>query len=78
MKTYCRFQVTTLANKKNTIPDDERIWTHIISKNGEHIYITSKKTNRDTYFIYKVDGENVMKLGKGKNPAALEEKYIEE
>ena len=59
----------------NGIPKTERIWVKRIKEKGEPYYITSKDT-RDYYFLYKMDGEKAVKLGKAKSPLELEQKYI--
>lgn len=59
----------------NGIPKTERIWVKRITEKGETYYITSKDT-RDYYFLYKMDGDKAVKLGKSKSPVDLEQKYI--
>lgn len=60
----------------NGIPKTERIWVKRITEKGEIYYITSKDT-RDYYFLYKMDGDKAVKLGKDKSPLELESKYID-
>lgn len=60
----------------NGIPKTERIWVKRITEKGETYYITSKDT-RDYYFLYKMDGDKAIKLGKDKSPLELERKYID-
>jgi len=57
------------------IPKSETQWVHITTKSGEEYIITSKK-NRETYFLYRIDGEKATLLGRNMNPLKLEEKYI--
>lgn len=57
------------------IPKTERIWVKRITEKGETYYITSKDT-RDYYFLYKMDGDKAVKLGKAKSPLELKQKYI--
>ena len=59
----------------NGIPKTERMWVKRITEKGETYYITSKDT-RDYYFLYKMDGDKAVKLGKAKSPLELEQKYI--
>lgn len=59
----------------NGIPKTERIWVKRITEKGDTYYITSKDT-RDYYFLYKMDGDKAVKLGKAKSPLELEQKYI--
>ncbi len=58
------------------IPKMERIWVERITDKGEIYYITSKDI-RDYYFLYKMDGDKAVKLGKDKSPLELEKKYID-
>lgn len=59
----------------NGIPKTERIWVKRITEKGDTYYITSKDI-RDYYFLYKMDGDKAVKLGKAKSPLELEQKYI--
>lgn len=59
----------------NGIPKTERIWVKCITEKGETYYITSKDT-RDYYFLYKMENDKAVKLGKAKSPLELEQKYI--
>lgn len=59
----------------NGISKTERIWVKRITEKGETYYITSKDT-RDYYFLYKMEGDKAVKLGKAKSPLELEQKYI--
>ena len=61
----------------NGIPRTERIWLTRLTESGETYYITSKESDRNMYFLYRVDGDKAVKIGKAKSPADLEEKYIE-
>lgn len=60
-----------------TYPKGETIWVQYHTKDGTRKYImTSKTGDRNTYYVYELDGTDFKKLGRGKNPAELEEKYI--
>lgn len=59
----------------NGIPKTERIWVKRITEKGETYYITSKDT-RDYYFLYKMDGDKAVKLGKAKSPLELEKNIL--
>lgn len=61
----------------NGIPKTERIWLKRITAKGDVYYITSKNT-RDYYFLYKMENDKAVKLGKAKSPLELENKYIGE
>ena len=59
------------------IPKGEEAWVYGYAKSGELMYIvTSKKGVRPPFYIYRVDGKDCKKLGSGKNPTALEDKYF--
>ena len=57
------------------IPKTERIWFERTTEKGEVYYITSKEA-RDYYFLYKMENNKAVKLGKAKSPSYLEEEYI--
>lgn len=57
------------------IPSTEHIWLQLKTESGNMYYITSKTNDRSLYFIYKIENDKATKLGKGKDPLALEDKY---
>ena len=58
-------------------PRGEQIWTAGYDTDGHLIYIlTTKKDTHGPFYIYKVDGASYRKLGSGKSPLLLEDKYI--
>lgn len=58
-------------------PKNEQIWLRACDKNGILKYIiTSKIGARENYYIYECNGAEYKKLGKGRNPAELEKKYV--
>lgn len=57
------------------VPSKEIVMTKITSLNGETFYITTTAL-RDTYYIYKIQNNAATKLGSGKNPMTLEDKFI--
>ena len=60
-----------------TYPKGETIWVQYHTKDGTLKYImTSKTGDRNMYYAYELDGTGFKKLGRGKNPTDLEEKYI--
>lgn len=61
----------------NGIPKAETIWTKINTGDNEIYYITSKE-NREYYFLYKMENNKTVKVGKEKSPLDLETKYIKE
>lgn len=58
------------------IPKTERIWVQRTTGDGSVYYITSKENDRSYYFLYKMDGDKAVKLGKAKSPLDMESKYI--
>ena len=56
-------------------PKGEIVWTEY-SKNGKAIFLMTSKESRDFYFLYKVNDDGTAeKLGRGKSPIELEEKF---
>lgn len=66
-----------MADKINGIPKTEQIWIKRTTLKGEIFYITSKESNRSYYFLYKMEEDKAVKLGKSKSPVELERKYID-
>lgn len=61
----------------NGIPKSEKIWVKRTTASGEVYYTTSKENDRSVYYLYKMDGDKAVKLGKSKSPTELEQKYID-
>ena len=63
--------------RKSASADSGYRWMTIHTRSGAVYTITSKtKTDRDTYTIWCSDNGAWTKLGSGKNPRELEEKYV--
>lgn len=58
------------------IPSAEIVWLTITDDLGDEYVITSKAT-RDMYYIYRLEKDKAVKLGKNENPLELE-KFIQE
>jgi hypothetical protein len=57
-------------------PKGEMIWVRYCSSKGAtRFLLTSKITSRDFYYLYEVVDGKLKKLGRGKNPLELEEKF---
>ena len=57
-------------------PKNERVWTSYYS--ADHILrfiLTSKLESREWYYLYELVDGVFKKLGKGRTPPELEEKY---
>ena len=57
-------------------PKGEIIWVGHYNKDRNLRYITTSKPTRDYYFLYELKDGKFVKLGKDKNPSALEKKFI--
>lgn len=58
------------------IPKTERIWVRYTTAQGEVYLTTSKESDRSMYYLYKMDGDKAVKLGKNKSPSELERQFI--
>ena len=60
-----------------TCPKNETMWWLYRNKRGEPIFLmTSKKNNRDYYYLYKILPDGKMnKLGKARTPPELEARF---
>lgn len=59
----------------NGIPNNEIIWVTITDDLGDEYVITSK-SDRNMYYLYRLEKEKAVKLGKGDNPTELEKNFI--
>lgn len=57
------------------IPNNEIIWVTITDDLGDEYVITSK-SDRNIYYLYRLEQEKAVKLGKGDNPLELEKNFI--
>lgn len=57
-------------------PKNEIVWVRHCTPDGDIRFITTAKETRDYYYIYELQGEKFVKLGRDKDPKALEEKYV--
>ena len=53
------------------ISKGERIWVTQTTKSGNIYYITSKEFDRNVYYLYRLKGDRVVKIGKSKSPNEL-------
>ena len=58
------------------IPKTERIWVRYTTAKGEVYLTTSKESDRSMYYLYKMDGDKAVKLGKNKSSLELERQFI--
>lgn len=56
-------------------PKGEIVWTAYYNAKKELKFLLTSKPARDAYFLYRVDGEEIKKLGKAATPTELEKKY---
>lgn len=59
------------------IPSGETLWV-IYCVGGIKRWVVTSKQARDYYFLYKVNGESLEKVGKARTPSELEEKYLKD
>lgn len=57
------------------IPKNEKNMVAYHNERGQHLFELTKQMSTDNYVLYKVIGNKLQKLGKGKNPMELEEKF---
>jgi hypothetical protein len=57
------------------VPSNEIIWVTITDDLGDEYVITSK-SDRNIYYLYRLEQEKAVKLGKGDNPLELEKNFI--
>lgn len=56
-------------------PKNELVWFHYYNKNHIFMFLSTSNQSRDWYYLYEfVDGK-LNKLGKGKSPTELENKF---
>lgn len=53
------------------IPNNETIWVTITDDLGDEYVITSK-SDRNMYYLYRLEKDKAVKLGKNENPLELE------
>lgn len=58
-------------------PKGEIVWVSYYDNDHNLKYIVTSKPARDYYFLYELKGGKFVKLGKHRNPIALEDKYID-
>jgi hypothetical protein len=54
------------------IPSNEIIWVTITDDLGDEYVITSK-SDRNIYYLYRIEKDKAVKLGKNENPLELEQ-----
>lgn len=57
-------------------PKGEIAWVDYYDGDGSLRYVVTSRPTRETYFLYEVADDKLVKLGKDPNPARLEEKYV--
>jgi hypothetical protein len=53
------------------IPSTDTVWVTITDDLGDEYVITSK-SDRNIYYLYRLEKEKAVKLGKNENPLELE------
>lgn len=57
-------------------PKNEMVWVTTLDSDGKAKYIVTSNKDRTTYYLYGLADGEWKRLGKGKNPAELDEKYV--
>lgn len=65
-----------ILHKERNFPKGENVFVSYFDKDHVLRFITTAKPARDYYFLYELQDEGFIKLGKSKNPLELESKYI--
>jgi len=59
------------------IPKSEKIWVTQTMSDGTVYYTTSKENDRSMYFLYRLENDTAVRIGKSRSPSELEQKYIQ-
>lgn len=53
-------------------PKGELSWVRELNDKGEEIYLITSNSVRTIYYLYAINGDKLIKLGKGSSPIDLE------
>ena len=53
-------------------PKGELSWVRELNDKGEEIYLITSNLVRTIYYLYAINGDKLIKLGKGSSPLDLE------
>ena len=56
-------------------PKGEHVWERIFNTGQIPVIIVTSKQQRDYYYLYELKDGKYVKLGRGRNPRELKEKY---
>lgn len=60
-----------------SVSANEHIWVRIHGEDGVLRFVITSDYRRENYYIYKaLSGDNLVKIGKGKDPIILEQKFV--
>lgn len=62
-------------NNRIHIPRGEIVWVSYKDMRGNTLFFITSKQNREYYYLYSCLDDSVKKLGKNKNPIALETEH---
>lgn len=60
---------------KITYPKNEILWTTYRNSENEVMFYLTSNQSRDTYYMYEMQDTSGKKLGRGKTPPELEERF---
>lgn len=56
-------------------PKNELIWFHYFNRNHIFMFLSTSNLSREWYYLYELIDGKLVKLGKGKSPTELEERF---
>lgn len=56
-------------------PKNELIWFHYFNSNHVFMFLSTSSQSRDWYYLYEFKDGRLIKLGKGRSPIELEERF---
>lgn len=56
-------------------PKNELIWFHYYTQNHVFMFLSTSSYSRDCYYLYEFIDGKLVRLGKGKSPLELEDKF---
>jgi len=60
-----------MKNYVTTYPKGEQAWVRCCDETGTLRYLITSNKLRDHYFLYKVNDENLERIGKARSPSAF-------
>lgn len=61
-----------MKNNTTICPKGEQAWVRCCDETGTLRYLITSNKLRDHYFLYKVNDENLERIGKARSPSAFD------